>query len=306
VKSSRPNVRIQAKSGYLAVPPSLAVSDQPLSVSDIALTQSLDSAQAAQTFPFESGAYFFRGDDREQICEVVLDLPLRVVTMEKSSANDMFEGGLKYLIRIKNGAGEVVKTMHGELPLSLRPDQLDSVKRSEFTNTEEIDLPPGRYSVDVAMLDRKSGKTSVRKSVIVLPEKQEKLSMSSVALIRSWKPKEAEAPADDPFVFEGKTMTPTLTPVVHKADSTSLPFYLVVYPNLKKEAKPELIVEFDREGKQQRVRVPMVGAPDQFGRIQYVANAPIAQFEPGNYAVRFIVKQGDEMVQESVGLLLER
>jgi hypothetical protein len=46
-------------------------------------------------------------------------------------------------------------------------------------------------------------------------------------------------------------------------------------------------------------------APDSNGRIQYVANAPIDQFDPGNYAVRFIVRQGAEVAEEDLSIKLE-
>ena len=46
-------------------------------------------------------------------------------------------------------------------------------------------------------------------------------------------------------------------------------------------------------------------APDSNGRIQYVANAPIDQFDPGNYAVRFVVRQGAEVAEEDLSINLE-
>jgi hypothetical protein len=45
--------------------------------------------------------------------------------------------------------------------------------------------------------------------------------------------------------------------------------------------------------------------PDSQGRIQYVANAPIDQFAPGNYAVRFLVRHGAEAAEENFALNLE-
>lgn len=243
---------------------------------------------------------------RRQICEIVIELPLRAVTMEKNPQTNKLAGGIKYLVRITGETGATSKTLQGELPLSVSDDQLESLRSNEFTDTEEVDLAPGRYTVGVAILDRKSGKTSARRSSIVMPEPSEALSMSSVALIRSWKPKEPEASEDDPFVFEGKTVTPTLAPIVRKLASTSLPFYMAVYPNPKNAAKPELVVEFDRDGEApRRISNPATGVQVAPGRIQYVANFPIEQFKPGNYAVRFTVRQGNETVQESIGLNLE-
>jgi hypothetical protein len=87
--------------------------------------------------------------------------------------------------------------------------------------------------------------------------------------------------------------------------STSLPFYLIVYPNPTNAGKPELLIEFNRDANVKRVAAVTLGKPDSTGRIQYVANAPINQFEPGNYAVRFVVRQGAETVEENFAIDLE-
>lgn len=129
--------------------------------------------------------------------------------------------------------------------------------------------------------------------------------MSSVALIRKWRAKEPDAASDDPFVVGDKTVTPTLLPTINKSVSTSLPFYMIVYPDTHNSAQPKMFIEFNRDGKVKRVAPASMDAPDSSGRIQYVANAPIDQFDPGNYAVRFIVRQGAEIAEEDLSVNLE-
>ena len=129
--------------------------------------------------------------------------------------------------------------------------------------------------------------------------------MSSVALIRRWRPKEPDAASDDPFVVGDKTVTPSLLPKINKSVSTSLPFYMIVYPNTHNPSRPQLFIEFIRDSKAKRVAAVELGASDSEGRIQYVANAPIDQFDPGNYAVRFVVRQGSEVAEEDFSVNLE-
>ena len=66
-----------------------------------------------------------------------------------------------------------------------------------------------------------------------------------------------------------------------------------------------LTIEFTHDGKSKRIAVADLPEPDAQGRIQYVANSPIAQFDPGNYAVHFIVTQGTERAEENFAILLE-
>jgi hypothetical protein len=159
--------------------------------------------------------------------------------------------------------------------------------------------------VEVAVLDKESGQTSTRRSALVVPKPETGLTMSSVSLIRKWRPKEPDAAADDPFVFGDKTITPTLVPKINKSVSNSMPFYMVVYPDSANPAPLTLTMEFNRDAKAKRLAAATLPAVDAQGRIQYVANAPIDQFEPGNYAVRFIVQQGKELAVENFAIVLE-
>ncbi len=309
VKTSRSDLHVQSRAGYFALPPSLMKGGGSLDPYELPLLGALGSTPLPHAFDFESGALHFRGDGHDQVMGFLIDLPLKNITLKHDIPSGVYTGGLVYEALIKNESGEVVKKLHGDVPVSLRQDQLLSFQQSRFSDTEYFDVPAGRYTIETAALDKQTGQTSARKSVLVVPKSRSVLALSSVALIRSWKPKEPDAAADDPFVYDGKSMTPTLTPVVSKAGSTALPLYAAIYPDQSNPAKPQVTVQFIRDGKVRQVglltgSVPL-GSADSDGRIQYVANAPIAQFEPGNYEVRLVVTQGAETAQESLALNLE-
>jgi hypothetical protein len=230
---------------------------------------------------------------------------LSSVTLREKRDQKMLTGGLAYVALVKDVKGVVVKKLQGEMPVELTPDQVVSFKQGRFADMEYFDLPSGYYTIEVAVLDRETGQAGARRSAMFVPKPGAGLAMSSVNLIRKWRPKEADAAADDPFVVGDKTVTPALMPTINKSVSTSLPFYMIVYPNTHNSAKPEMFIEFDRDGKVKRVAPAAMDAPDSSGRIQYVANAPIDQFDPGNYAVRFVVRQGAEVAEEALSIHLE-
>ena len=304
VKTRRSDLRVQSRSGYYALPMSM-LSGSGLNAYEMPLLRALSSTPAVLTFPFESGGLHYRSDGRDQTCEFVIDMPLKNVTLDKTTTPGTYEGGLSYVALVKNEAGEVVKKLQGDVPVKLNQDQLLGFQQSRFTDMEYFDVPPGLYTVEAAVLDRQTGATSARRSVTLIPPPATKLTMSSVALIRSWRARSADAAVGDPFVLGDRSLTPTLTPKISKAASTSLPFYVVIYPDTSIPDKPELTMEFNRDGKVRSVGSPALTAPDAQGRIPTVATASIEQFEPGNYAVRFVVKQGSQVTQESLSLTLE-
>lgn len=304
VKTGRSDLRLQSRSGYYALPMSM-LSGGGLHAYEMPLLRALSATPAVLTFPFESGGLHYRSEGRDQTCEFVIDMPLKNVTLAPADASGNYAGGLSYVALVKNAAGEVVKKLQGDVPVKLSQDQVLSFHQSRFTDMEYFDVPPGRYTIETAVLDRQTGATSARRSVALVPAPAPRLSLSSVALIRSWKTRNPDAAVDDPFVLGDRSLTPTLTPGISKAASTSLPFYLVVYPDPASSEKPELTMEFTRDGKVKRVGSPPLGTPDAQGRIPTIATAAIEQFETGNYAVRFVVKQGNQVAQESLSLTLE-
>ncbi len=303
VNTARGDFHAITRAGYFALPHS-AMSGG-LSAFEIPLLRALATHPPAHAFAFESGAMHFHGEDRLATCGFLIDMPMTNITLRENKAKGTLNGGASYVALVKDERGEVVKKLQGDIPIEITPDQSLSFKQSRFTDMEYFDIAPGHFTVEVAMLDKESGQTSTRRSVLFVPKPAPGLSMSSVSLIRKWRPKEPDASADDPFVFGDKTITPTLVPKINKSVSTSLPFYMVVYPDSTNAAPLSLMLEFTRDGRAKRLATAALPAPDAQGRIQYVANAPIDQFEPGNYAVRFIVEQGKEVAQENFAIVLE-
>jgi VWFA-related protein len=303
VKTARAGLRAETREGYFALP--RAVMQKSLSAFELPLLRALTVHPPVQGFPFESGALHFRGEDTNATCSFLIDMPMANVTVRANAETGKLKGGVAYVALVQDGSGEVVRKFQGDIPVELSSGQELSFKQSRFTSMEYFDLPPGHYTVGVALIDKESGRTAARHSVLVVPRIGGGLAMSSVSLIRKWRAKEPDAPDDDPFVVEDKTVTPTLAPRVNKSVSTSLPFYIVAYPDAKNDAPVTLTMEFDREGKVRRAPPIPLPKPDARGRIQYVARAPIGQFDPGDYAVRFVVKQGSETAEEKFAIALE-
>jgi VWFA-related protein len=300
VKLDRADLRVQSRAGYFALPPEM-LKGSGLNAYEVPLLKALTNMSPNRALPFESGGLHFHGDGRLQTCGFLIDMPLSTLTL-----NAQNKGGLAYVALIRDVKGAVIKKLQGEMPVELTLDQVLSFRQGRFTDMEYFDVPAGYYTIDVAVLDRESGLTGTRRNALFVPKLTDSLALSSVSLIRKWRPKEPDAAPDDPFVVGDKTVTPTLVPRINKSVSTSLPFYLIVYPDAANPAKPEIAMEFTRDGSNvKRVPATKLDAPDSQGRIQYLANAPIDQFSPGNYAVRFIVTQGSEKAEESFAINLE-
>ena len=305
VKTDQADLKVQSSAGYFALPPNMVKGGEVLASYEVPLLQALDTMPLAKDFRFQSTAMHFRtaGGPR---CEVVVDIPVGGLTFQASTPPGFFEGKLAYVAVVKDANGVVVKKLRQEVPMKVTPDKIEAYKAgSHFIYDEGFDLPPGHYTLETAVMDMESQKMSARKTIFVVPAKSDGLGISSVTLVRNIKPKDAATKADDPMLSADGVVMPTVSPILKKADSPEIPFYLTVYPDKTSKDKPTLTMEFSKDGKPLGAAKPDLTAPDAQGRIQYSARIPDAGFPPGDYSVRFVAEQGAEKADESVSFTIE-
>jgi hypothetical protein len=208
---------------------------------------------------------------------------------------------------VKDADGQVVKKLRQQVPLRVTPDRLAAYKAaSHFIYEEGLNLSPGKYTLETAVIDIPSQKLSARKASFAVPAQSDSLGISSITLIRNTKAKEATTKPDDPMLMSDKVILPTVSPVLKKADYNVLSFYLTVYPNKNSAEKPNLMMIFSKDGQVLgKANAPQLGDPDSQGRIQYVANAPAAALPPGKWEIHFVAQQGLESADEAVTFTLE-
>jgi VWFA-related protein len=301
----RAGLRIQARSGYFALPPSAANGEVILAPYELPLMQSLTTSPLPREFAFQSAGMHFRGPGRAPEVSVVLDVPVGNMTLKQAGADAPYEGGLAYIALVRNSTGEVVHKLRGEVPLAAASAQLAAFKESHFIYHEHLALAPGRYTLETAVSDKAGAKTSARKSVFVVPPVGPALGISSVALVRTIRDKNENTSDQDPFLISGKLVTPAIGPSFSKSTTDRLSFYLVIYPDKAESAKAQLSMQFSKDGEPLGVGSPPLPDPDAGGRIQYIATAPTDKLQPGNYQVVFLVTQGTEVVHESATFTLE-
>ena len=284
VKLASSDLRVQSRSGYIALPPAL-MKGSVLRSFEVPLLTALDSPEPPKAFSYEAAGMHFRNRQGEPICELVLDIPLAAVTLEKQNTGES-SGRLSYVALLKDGHGEVVKKFQDERAFNVPADKLEGFKAGHFIYTEHFELPSGLYTVETAVLDGSGNKISAHKSSLTMPPKATTLALSSVTFVRNTRDRERWTQETDPLVVGTQVISPALNPVVSKADTEALPFYVAIYPDKDALEAPQLIMEFSREGQVLGGGPVQVGEPDQDGRIPFVATVPLAPLQPGEFTLR--------------------
>ena len=75
-------------------------------------------------------------------------------------------------------------------------------------------------------------------------------------------------------------------------------FYFVVYPLASDAEKPQVTMELSQDGTSIGIVSPQLPAANERGEIPYIASFPLANFHPGQYELRVVVRQGASATQE--------
>lgn len=302
VKVSRPNVRIQARNGYFALPPAM----DPVLAYEMPLLHVLSASPLPKAFAFHAAAMKFGQREGKRQYALVLEVPLKEIAAAEDPARKLYRTHVSVLALVKDEQGQVVDRFGYDFPFQGPLDKLEEFRKRRFQQAFGVDLAPGRYTVESAAVDRAGElKASARRTCLVVPPSSAAVGISSLSLVR--RVDQVTAPdTSDPFQFQDKRVVPMLDNTVLATPGRGLSFYLIVYPAQGDATKPQLIFELSKDG----APLGTVGAelppPNEQGVIPYIASFPLEAFPPGQYELRAIVKQGAGAAEEKAVFNVEK
>ncbi len=291
VTVARPDVKVQTRSGYFALP---AIEGQSVQPFEVPLLSALAASPMPRAFAYHAAALHFATPQ----AEIVLDVPLQEIRFVKDPAAKVYHTHFAALAMFKDAQGRVVSKVSQDVPFDGPLDKLEAFQQGHFVFTRTVQLSPGRYTLETAVMDRESQRVSARKAVFVAEPARRGIGISSLAMIRRVEPG-AKDSAHDPFITEAGRVTPSLSDAVSGGPDAKLSLYFVVYPEAGVAEKPKLEMEFLSEGNplgRGEIELP---APNAEGVIPYIATLPVAHLKPGQYEVQATVKQGTGAAKES-------
>jgi VWFA-related protein len=289
LESDRKNLVLQARNGYFALPPEARAAG--LASFELPLLRAISDAQVSHDVEFRAGAFLEQPRSDGTDLSVLVELPLHGLQGKPDAAQKGFDVHFSLAALVKDHNGEVAgPKLTRDRSVHVTADQL---KMGNFVEKMALNLPPGKYSLETAVMDRESGKMGIERSGFTVGPKGKGVGISSLASVRSYTPNVKGLDPNEPFQFQGGSITPTLNNSVPRVQNSNLRLFFVVYQDPSISAKPTVEIEFLLDGKS-LTKVPMqLPGADAQGRIPYVMTIPAAAIPPGVYQVRAAAKQGD-------------
>jgi len=302
IRVDRPDVTAHTSSGYFALPQ--LKGGQQMNAYELPLLNSLNASAAPSDVTFQVAAERFNDHGTKVEYMVTMEAPLKELTFtpQPDQKTSMIDAAL--LAVLKNSSGEIVEKFSKDFAVQVALDKVDAYKEGNLVQTFRTELPPGSYSLEAALMDRNGKKIGVKKSTVTVSQPSNNLSMSDVVVVRR-----TDALKDnqisDAFYFPGGKVVPTLAHTLKGGPGNILPFYFAVFPDHTVKDAPKLTMAFYKDGQYLGAAEAPLPAPQQDGRIPYIASLPADKFTPGAYEIHMGVTQGSSKVEQIVQFQVE-
>ncbi len=277
VKVSRPGVMVFARSGYYAVP---TLNGRQLYPFEMATLKAINTKPQLRQFEFHDAVFQFRPGTGSDQLAFAFEAQAHDLSILKDK--DWNQVHVSVTALIKNDHGQVVEKISKDIPYEVPAAQSAELQRGVVTFTSPFLLPPGRYTVETAAIDRESMKASVQRSSLVV-EPSTGLAMSDIAVVRRLDTIHGESEEADPLETKSAKVTPELLDVISPEADKQVRFYAIAYPPTPVDAPVQVSMEIWRNG-QMVVRTPESEVPsDATGAASMLAGIPLEKLPAGQY-----------------------
>jgi VWFA-related protein len=293
VKCRRPDVRIQSRKGYLALPP--AEYAVPVREFEAPALVALERKPRPDAFPLNVGAFSFPEAGRPGLAPVLVQIPGGTMTWEAQGPSGP-HADFAVLVKIRDSQGREADRLSQEYRLSVPAEKIEAARKGEVLFYRETELPAGSYTAEAVAYDALGKKASVRSFPLEIPPAPpEGLRLSSLMLVSRadrLTPQE-QKDTKNPLHYGEVILYPNLGAPLRKSVMPALGFYFAVYGKDLASAR-RTTIEVHQGGKVVASSVADLAPPDASGRIQHAGTLPIKSFAVGDYTLKVSVSDGKQ------------
>jgi len=298
VASTRKDLVIHARAGYFALPPEARAAG--LAPFELPLLKAISDGKLPFDVEFRAGAVQLQPKKEGTSVAVLVEVPMH--GLQATPGAGTLDVHCSFASLVKDSAGQVVEKVTRDRSFKVTEEQH---KMGNFLDKTTFVLAPGKYTLDTAVLDEANQKIGVEHSEFTVAGVSG-VGISSLLPIRSATPNPKGMDPNEPFQFQGNSLTPTLDGMVKKVPNSVLRLFFTVYQDATISAKPTVEIEFMQDGKTLQ-KVPMeLPAADAQGRIPYLMTIPAAAIPDGSYDIRATAKQGSTSAVSTTAVKFEQ
>lgn len=301
VKPVRAGLKVQAKTGYFALPPGSASGIRPF---EAPLLKCLDLSQLPSDFKFNASVIRFGNLPDGNTNALAVEVPFSGLDVKEDTHTNLYSARVAVVAQVKDSAGTVIEHFAEDIARRGALESLDRDKSLAVTMQRHFMEIPGKYTLEVAVRDENGEKISAQRIPFEISAQPSGPALSDMVLVRKMDAFDEEADPLEPLRYESGKVTPNLSGAVpHDAKSVSL--FLILHPDPGSKDTPTLEMQVIRNGKAGR-RTPLplrISAQDAV--VPYLATFQTKSLAPGDYKVKATVNQGGDTAFQEISFTVE-
>ena len=250
----------------------------------------LGKPQAPTAFAFDVNPIALPTSARPGLVALYVRIPGDALLAAGNMKTGTFTAGAAILARFLDASGTVVHQETQELPLHGLQADARTLLSKPMETSWQFDLPPGKYTLQVAAYDEGGRNTSVLKRPFEVPAADRPIvgDLMVVDYARKLAPGETED-GSDPLLTNHLRLHPTFDPSVNRGLQTDVNFAvaLVLQPGAPAPAST-LALLAENGAPLAAVDLPL-GAPDSNGGLIALGRIPLARVPPGKYRLQVTI-----------------
>jgi len=281
----------------------------PFSPADQKLLGDFSSIAAHPTLPLSIQTSPFRGQQGYYTVPVSLEVPPDKLKFERQGDKQLLQLDVLGVIRRENESEDrILSKLGGNFNIGLSTAQYEAILNDKVFFRQDVELGPGRYTLDLIVKDLLSGSVAAKREKLILPPPDASFAASALVLSRHAEPVKQPYLASGDVLAEGNVLIrPSVSKEFHSTDN--LIIYLQLY-NTKPVAdtgKPlvRVTVLLRKDGKlvTKPVDYELTDVvPQPTPHLTFAKYVQLTGLSPGNYVVTVEsrdVVQGKMVKQES-------
>ena len=292
VKPLRPGLNIQTKTGYFALAAGSNADIQPF---EGPLQKALGDATLPRDLKFDAAVLRFGDLPNGNSNTMAVEVPLAELATKDDEKSHVSMAHVSIVAQIRDTSGTVVEHYSEDVKKRGAKETLERDGSATIALERHFVSTPGKYTMEVAVLDQNSGKAGAIRRDFEIPDMTGVVSVSDMVLVRT-------KAADDgdplePMRYQHSKVTPNLTGEL-PANAKDASFFLILHPDPASDEPMKLEMELIRNGKA-GPRTPLLEADGEHTAMSYVASVKSGSLAPGDYEVKAFLNQGGKTAEQS-------
>lgn len=294
VKTVRHGLKVKSRSGYFALPPESKIAIQAF---EVPLLNVLTQSALPHALQFDSRIVQFGdlGDGDENA--VVVEVPISQVETHDDPNTNLYSAHVSILAQIKDKSGQIVQHFAEDVPQHGSFDKKQAGDADSIRLQQHFIADPGEYVLEVAVLDRNSGKIAAQRSGFEITDASRVPFLSDLSLVARMDPL-PEIDATGPLRYGDARVVPELSSDVPRT-MKQISIFSIVHPDAQSKEQPRLDLKLVRDGESLAQSPMQLPANQQDASVPYLASIQTSALAPGNYQVIEILTQGKSVQERS-------